>query len=71
MNKRKKIQPKKKSARPGRSTRVKIDLVQIGFDQHEVEQNPSVEWGDRLHSGKTIARGGSDSGYVPGAMPSR
>jgi len=41
--------------------------------QHEaekrVEELPSVEWGERLNSGKTIARGGKESGFVPGATP--
>jgi hypothetical protein len=39
--------------------------------QHEaekrVEELPTVEWGERLHSGKVIARGGKDKGFVPGA----
>lgn len=39
--------------------------------QHEaekkVEELPSVEWGERLNSGKAIARGGKTTGHVPGA----
>lgn len=37
----------------------------------EVENLPSVEWGERLASGKAIARGGKEVGHVPGASPAR
>lgn len=37
----------------------------------KVEELPSVEWGDRINSGKNIARAGKDRGFVPGAMPSK
>lgn len=29
------------------------------------------EWGERIETGKQIARGGKDSGRVPGAEPDR
>lgn len=35
-----------------------------------VETTPSEERGERLATGKTIARGGKTTGHVPGAMPS-
>jgi hypothetical protein len=34
---------------------------------HPVEQDPAVERGERIRTGKTIARGGKTSGHVPGA----
>jgi hypothetical protein len=36
-------------------------------DVEHLEQEADVERGERLDSGKTIARGGKDSGHVPGA----
>jgi len=33
-----------------------------------VEQNPAVEWGERIFTGKMIARGGMSSGDVEGAI---
>jgi hypothetical protein len=38
-----------------------------GKDIEEVARDPSIERGERLDSGKTIARGGKDDGHVPGA----
>jgi hypothetical protein len=38
-------------------------------EEKKVEELPSVEWGERLGSGKAIARGGRKAGYVPGASP--
>lgn len=35
------------------------------------ETTPSEERGERLATGKTIARGGKTTGDVPGAMPSK
>jgi hypothetical protein len=35
--------------------------------EKKVEELPSVEWGERLNSGKAIARGGKKTGFVPGA----
>jgi hypothetical protein len=32
-----------------------------------VEADPAVERGERIDTGKTIARGGKESGHVPGA----
>ena len=43
----------------------------VDRDQRQVEELPSVEWGDRINSGKNIARGGKSDGFVPGAMPAR
>jgi hypothetical protein len=37
--------------------------------EKKVEELPSVEWGERLGSGKAIARGGKKAGFVPGASP--
>lgn len=31
------------------------------------ETTPAQEWGDRVNTGRSIARGGQDSGAVPGA----
>ena len=36
-----------------------------------VETTPAEERGERLATGKTIARGGKTTGHVPGAMPSK
>jgi len=38
-----------------------------GKADHPVEQDPAVERGERLDTGKTIARGGKEKGSVPGA----
>ena len=35
--------------------------------QQEVETTPAQEWGERIATGKTIARGGKTTGDVPGA----
>jgi hypothetical protein len=35
-----------------------------------VEQDPAVERGERIDTGKTIARGGKTDGHVPGATES-
>jgi hypothetical protein len=32
-----------------------------------VEEEPAVERGERIDTGKTIARGGKETGHVPGA----
>jgi len=34
---------------------------------HPVERDPAVEWGERIATGKDIARGGKKKGFVPGA----
>jgi hypothetical protein len=36
-------------------------------DDNPIEKENAVEWGERLHSGKMIARGGKSSGFVRGA----
>lgn len=36
-------------------------------EDHPVEQEPAVERGERLDTGKTIQRGGKTSGKVKGA----
>ena len=41
-----------------------------GKDIEEVEEDASIERGERLDSGKTIARGGKETGPVPGASES-
>lgn len=33
------------------------------------DMKPAEEWGERLDTGKRIARGGKDRGRVPGANP--
>ena len=33
------------------------------------EDEPAVDRGDRIATGKAIARGGRSSGFVPGAQP--
>jgi hypothetical protein len=38
---------------------------------HPVEEDPAVERGERIDTGKTIARGGKESGHVPGATERR
>lgn len=38
-------------------------------EQKELEKLASVEWGERLASGKAIARAGKETGFVPGATP--
>jgi len=34
---------------------------------HPTEEEPAVERGERIDTGKTIARGGKETGHVPGA----
>ena len=34
---------------------------------HPVEADPAAERGERIHTGKMIARGGKETGYVEGA----
>jgi hypothetical protein len=34
---------------------------------HPLEEDPAVERGERIDTGKTIARGGKERGHVPGA----
>jgi hypothetical protein len=47
------------------------DVTRIeGKDIEEVEQDANIERGERLDSGKTIARGGKETGHVPGASES-
>jgi hypothetical protein len=36
-----------------------------------VEEEPAVDRGERLDAGKTIARGGHETGRVPGAEESK
>jgi hypothetical protein len=36
-------------------------------EDHPVEQDPAVERGERIQTGKAIARGGKDEGFVAGA----
>jgi hypothetical protein len=38
-----------------------------GTADHSVEEDPAVERGERIDTGKTIARGGKEAGRVPGA----
>jgi len=38
--------------------------------ERPVDEQPSVERGERIDAGKTIARGGHESGRVPGAEES-
>jgi hypothetical protein len=34
-----------------------------------IEQEAAVEWGERIHTGKVIARSGRETGFVAGASP--
>ena len=36
---------------------------------HEPQTTPAQERGERIDTGKSIARGGKDEGHVPGADP--
>lgn len=54
-------------ARQARHTAQELDRE----ENKQLEQLPSVEWGERIDSGKAIARCGKDAGYVPGATPSK
>ena len=38
-----------------------------GTANHPVEEDLAVERGERIDTGKTIARGGKETGHVPGA----
>jgi hypothetical protein len=35
--------------------------------KQDVETTPAQEWGERIATGKAIARGGKTTGHVPGA----
>lgn len=35
--------------------------------KQDVETTPAQEWGERVATGKAIARGGKTTGHVPGA----
>jgi cell envelope opacity-associated protein A len=39
--------------------------------QQPTHSSAAEERGERIETGKTIARGGKTSGHVPGAMPSK
>jgi hypothetical protein len=52
---------KRPPERPGRP------LAPRGKGDAPVEQDPAVERGERIDTGKTIHRGGKTTGYVPGA----
>lgn len=41
-----------------------------GKEIADVAEDAGVERGERIDSGKTIARGGKDTGHVPGAEES-
>lgn len=41
-----------------------------GSTVQKSDTSPAQERGERIETGKTIARGGKTSGHVPGAMPS-
>lgn len=58
--------PRSKQTTPTHSVPKQADV-----EQKHIDELPSVEWGDRINSGKSIARGGKDDGFVPGAMPAR
>jgi hypothetical protein len=42
-----------------------------GKADHSLEEDPAVERGERIDTGKTIHRGGKNAGYVPGATEQR
>jgi hypothetical protein len=69
--KRKHLSNAKQSARREPDAGMASERRQALGGQHasEVEQQPAVERGERLDSGKTIARGSRSHGFVPGASP--
>lgn len=62
----KQIPPHQKATTPTQTVPKQADPA-----QKKVEEMPAVEWGDRINSGKSIARGGKQDGFVPGAMPAK
>jgi hypothetical protein len=42
-----------------------------GKADHPLEEDPAVERGERIDTGKTIHRGGKSAGHVPGATEQR
>ncbi|WP_010586122.1 hypothetical protein [Schlesneria paludicola] len=52
---------------PG-SERLKDEAEQ---ERKTPENEPAVERGERIATGKAIARGGKSKGFVPGAVPDR
>jgi hypothetical protein len=50
-------------------TRTEADRSKPG--EQKAETTPAQEWGERLDTGKKIARGGTTEGRVPGAEPAR
>jgi hypothetical protein len=40
-------------------------------ERREPKSEPAEEWGERHDHGQTVARGGKDSGHVPGAQENR
>lgn len=52
---------------------MKIDHEAPAIPDHDpkdsVEDDPAVDRGERIATGKGIARGGKDSGFVAGADP--
>jgi hypothetical protein len=54
---------KQTSRRPGPPP----DPPDRGPAGEQVEEEPAVERGERIDTGKTIARGGKTTGHVPGA----
>lgn len=57
-----KTQSNKRTISGKEATRSKPDE-----DIEQLEKDPAVERGERLHTGKTIARGGKSKGHVRGA----
>jgi hypothetical protein len=57
---RQKNRPLQQSGKPA------ADPRRTGGTNHPVEKDPAVERGERIHTGKTIARGGKETGHVPG-----
>ena len=58
-----------KKPSPRRKTPRKITPETQQDERQSPEQEPAIERGERIATGKAIARGGRDSGFVPGAQP--
>lgn len=56
---------------PAEEQKGKISSTPPRAQEQTPETTPSEERGERIDTGKTIARGGKTSGEVPGAMPSK
>lgn len=63
------MQHDRKKRGPERPEDLRRDQAARPGGVHEPETTPAQERGERLDTGKTIARGGTEEGHVPGAEP--